>query len=81
MFLNSGDVALLSALTRSGNRVIKMSEGIIQDGKLIVSKGPLMAHTNWINKIDRHKRLALLYAETLGSQTKFKVGLEITSKR
>lgn len=61
------------------NHVVKVSEGVIENGRTVVRRGPLRGRTNLISKIDRHKRVAWLNLGLLG-QGKVRVGLEITRK-
>ena len=61
-------------------QVVKMSEGIIQGTKIIVTQGPLMGKEGYIKKIDRHKRKARLELEMFGRVQEVVVGLEIVEK-
>jgi transcriptional antiterminator NusG len=78
--LNAGEVAWLSAFTRQDNRVIEMSEGIIEGDRVIVFKGPLAHYSGLIRKIDRHKRIAYLDIGMFGRTMTVKVGVEIVRK-
>ena len=62
-------------------QVVKMSEGIIEGTKIIVTQGPLMGKEGYIKKIDRHKRKARLELEMFGRMQEVVVGLEIVEKR
>ena len=79
--LTAEETCWLNAFTDMGDRVIKMSEGIIEGDKVIVLKGPLMGHEGMISKIDRHRRIAYLDVHILGRTKTVKVGLEIVNKR
>lgn len=63
------------------NQHIRMSGGVIADGKMQITDGPLVGMEKYVKKIDRHKRLAWLEFEIDdGMHLKMQVGLEITSK-
>lgn len=59
---------------------ISMSKGVIRGGVTYVTEGPLKGKEQWIRKIDRHKRLALLDAKFFPDISPIKAGLEITEK-
>ena len=61
-------------------QVVKMSEGIIEGTKIIVTQGPLMGKEGYIQKIDRHQRKARLELEMFGRMQEIVVGLEIVEK-
>ncbi|WP_165171499.1 antiterminator LoaP [Adlercreutzia sp. ZJ242] len=79
--LQADDIAWISAFTTKNDRVIGMSEGIIEGDEVVILKGPLMNHAGWIKKINRHKRLAYLEIQMFGRTITTKVGLEIVRKR
>lgn len=79
--LTDDEVRWLNAFTDLGDRVVKMSEGVIEGDKVIVLNGPLMNHEGQISKIDRHRRIAYLDMPMMGRTKTIKVGLEIVSKR
>ena len=62
-------------------QVVKMSEGIIEGTKIIVTQGALMGKEGYIKKVDRHKRKARLELEMFGRMQEIVVGLEIVEKR
>lgn len=61
-------------------QIVAVSEGIIENSKVIVMSGPLMGKEGYIKRIDRHKRRAFLELPMLGQRQKIRVGLEIVSK-
>ena len=61
-------------------QLVKMSEGIIENSKVIVTSGPLQGWEGLIKKIDRHKRKAYLELEMFGRKQLVQVGLEIVRK-
>lgn len=77
--LKEEEVAFLMALSGE-NQVVSVSEGIIENSKVIVKSGPLVGMEGYIRKIDRHKRKAYLEVAMFGRIQKVQVGLEIISK-
>ena len=69
-------------LTKFSNKdhVVDISNGIIENDKIIINEGPLIGLEGLITKIDRHKRIAYVDVELLGKLTRVQVGLEIISK-
>ncbi|WP_241156046.1 antiterminator LoaP [Adlercreutzia sp. ZJ154] len=81
MPLTNGEVAWMSAFTEEGERVIGMSEGVIEGDKIVILKGPLMNHVGWIKSINRRKRLAYLEMQMFGRTIETKVGLGIIGRK
>lgn len=61
------------------DHTVRMSRGVIEQGRTIVEEGPLRGHVDAIRKIDRHKRIAYLEWGLL-DQKQVRVGLEIVRK-
>ncbi len=61
-------------------QIVAMSEGIIEDDRIVVTSGPLKGHEGMIRKVDRHKRRAYLEVEMFGRKIETWVGLEIVAK-
>nr|WP_305181943.1 antiterminator LoaP [uncultured Schaedlerella sp.] len=61
-------------------QIVQISEGIIENSKVIILSGPLTGKEGYIKKIDRHKRKALLEIPLFGRMQRIQVGLEILSK-
>lgn len=72
-----------SFLLRLGGeeQTVEMSEGIIENDRVIVTSGPLRGNEALIKKIDRHKRKAWLEIEMFGRTVEMQVGLEVVGKR
>ncbi len=70
-------------LLRLGGKeqTVEMSEGIIENDRVVVTSGPLKGNEGLIRKIDRHKRKAWLEIEMFGRTVEMQVGLEIVEKR
>ena len=70
-------------LLRFGGKeqTVEMSEGIIENDRVVVTSGPLKGNEGLIRKIDRHKRKAWLEIEMFGRTVEMQVGLEIVGKR
>lgn len=61
-------------------QVVRMSEGIIENSRVVIRSGPLEGMEACIKKIDRHKRKAWLELEMFGRVQNVQVGLEIFAK-
>ena len=57
-----------------------MSYGIIADGRLQITSGPLAGREGDIVRIDRHKRTAILSMPFMGRRVKVRLGLEVAEK-
>ena len=70
-------------LMKFGNeeQIVEMSQGLILDGKVVITDGPLKGQEGIIKKIDRHKRKAYLSIPMFGRVLDTQVGLEIVEKR
>lgn len=79
--LTDDEARWLNAFTDLGDRVVKMSEGVIEGDKAIILSGPLKNREGNISRIDRHKRIAYLDLPVMGRTKMVKVGLEIVAKR
>ncbi len=77
--LKSNEIEFLKAFGGE-EQIVKMSEGIIENSKVIIQSGPLEGWEAYIRKIDRHKRKAYLELEMFGKLRSVEVGLEIFSK-
>ena len=62
------------------DQIVSMSEGIIENDRVVVTKGPLKGNEGLIRKIDRHKRKAWLEVEMFERKIETQVGLEIVGK-
>ena len=70
----------LSHLVGDGD-VIRMSVGYIEGDTVVITDGPLMGYESKITFIDRHKRIARVDVDFLGSVRSVTVPLEIIVKR
>ena len=70
----------MKELCQEGN-LIGMSRGVIRDGKVIVTAGPLKGRERLIRRIDRHKRTAEIEIPFADKNTRITVGLEIYEKQ
>lgn len=78
--LQENEIELLKRLGVDG-KILKLSRGIIVNGKVVITEGPLIGMEACIRKIDRHKRKAWLEVGMFGQMIQIAVGLEITEKR
>lgn len=61
-------------------QVVEMSIGVIEEGKVHITSGPLKGREAMIRKIDRHKRKACLEIPMFGRILETQAGLEIIEK-
>ena len=69
----------LNELCQEGN-IVGISRGIIQNGRPVVTSGPLKKREAMIRRIDRHKRTAKIEIPFVGGRKQVTVGLEIYDK-
>lgn len=62
------------------DNLIGMSRGILKDGVLTITSGPLKGREGLIRRIDRHKRTAEIEIPVDGKKQQVTVGLEIYEK-
>ena len=74
------DPPYIKELCQEGN-LIGMSKGVIRDGKMVVTSGPLKGREGLIRRIDRHKRTAEIEIPFADGDTRVTVGLEIYEKQ
>ena len=55
--------------------------GLIENGTVTVTEGPLTGMEGCIRRIDRHKRKAWLEIDMFGRTMEMEVGLEIIEKK
>ena len=76
--LSREEVVRLSIWTDQADYLLGMSQGVLdENGKALVTKGPLKGREVKIAKLNRHKRFALVEVGFLGKAMSVKVGLEI----
>lgn len=63
------------------DEIVKMSEGMIENDRVIIFDGPLKGMEGTIKRINRHKRIAVLQIELFERVIQVMVGLEIVEKR
>lgn len=78
--LKDDEAAWIDASTRKGYRVVEMSEGFKEGGKVTVASGPLVGYEGAITKIDRRKHEAYLQLEIMGRKKGVKVGFNLVRK-
>ncbi|HBT95370.1 MAG TPA: antitermination protein NusG [Coriobacteriia bacterium] len=74
------ETALIESFTGDETRIVRMSEGFIENDEVFITGGPLANQAAVIRKIDRHKRLAYLEIVMFGQVVRLKAGLEIVRK-
>ena len=79
--LTDAETAWICAFTQKGDRVVDMSEGFKEGGRVVVTSGPLVGHEGLISRINRRKHLAYLQISMLGRNVEVKVGFNLVKKR
>lgn len=74
--LSQEEVGFLTSLG-CADRAVEVSEGIIEGGRVAITRGPLQGLEGCIRRINRHKRIAYLRLELMGRTVETQVGLEI----
>lgn len=72
--LTADEVAWINATTNVDTHVMKMSKGVIEGDRVMVTRGPLKGHEALIARIDRHKRLAWVDMDMFGRHKRFELG-------
>ena len=75
--LDEADKALICAFTQKEDRTVKMSFGVMEGDRVVVTAGPLLGREGWIRSVNRHKNLAFLEIEMFGRTLRTKVGLGV----
>lgn len=78
--LSDGEVTFLEKFGGE-EQVVQMSEGVIEQSKVVITDGPLVGMEGYIRKIDRHKRKAWVEVEMFRRIQRIQVGVEIVSKQ
>lgn len=60
---------------------LEISTGVIINGTVEITEGPLKGMEGYVRKIDRHKRKAWLEIDMFGRTMEMEVGLEIIEKK
>lgn len=63
-----------------GDRVLRPSRGVIEDGRLHVEEGPLVGCESRVRRIDRHKSAAYVEMGMPDGRALLRVALAVTSK-
>ncbi len=77
--LTEEEVALLKKMGAS-EKTLALSQGIIENGVVTITEGPLEGMEGCIRKIDRHKRKVWLEIKMFGRTIEMEAGLEIVKK-
>ena len=78
--LSEEETALLKRIG-AGEGPLEISMGLIENGTVTVTEGPLTGMEGCIRRIDRHKRKAWLEIDMFGRTMEMEVGLEIIEKK
>ena len=77
---NLRKVTGMTRLLGTGEQLVAMSTGIIENDQVRILTGPLQGMEGYIRKINRHKRKAWVSIEMFGRSVDMEVGLEIIKK-
>ena len=77
--LSEEETALLKRIG-AGEGPLEISTGLIENGTVTVTEGPLTGMEGCIRRIDRHKRKAWLEIDMFGRTMEMGVGLEMIEK-
>lgn len=79
--LDATERAWICAFTHRKDRTVKMSMGVMEGDRVVVTSGPLMRREGWIRSINRRKSIAYLEIQMFGRTIQTKVGLGIVAKQ
>ncbi|WP_165054383.1 MULTISPECIES: transcription termination/antitermination NusG family protein [unclassified Adlercreutzia] len=79
--LDASEVAWLEASTSQSDRVVEMSEGCLEGGRLRITSGPLLGKEAWVRKVNHRKKVAYLEMQMFGRTIKAQLGLKVKRKR
>ena len=77
--LTEDEIELLKKMG-AGERPLELSQGIIKNGIVTITEGPLEGMEGCIRRIDRHKRKVWLEINMFGRTIEMEAGLEIVKK-
>lgn len=79
--LNSEEVAWIEAFTSRDERVVEMSEGYMEDGRVVVVSGPLVRHEYLIDEVNHRQRKARLKMQMFNRTITAEIGLKLVGKK
>ncbi|HWT76048.1 MAG TPA: antiterminator LoaP [Mobilitalea sp.] len=77
--LNDKEIEFLRKFGKEDHS-IRMSQGYIENEKIIITDGPMKDFVGTIKKLDRHKRIAVIEMEFFERITEIHIGMEIIRK-
>lgn len=78
--LSKGEIAWIEAFTQKNDRIVRMSEGYVENGNLVITAGPLLNHKGMIRKVNHRNKCAYLQVEMFGRVINAEVGLNVRRK-
>lgn len=78
--LSDDETSFIDGLTQPGNRTVAVSEGYVDEGRVVVVSGPLCGREDLISRVSHRKRSARLSAGVAGSAAP-EVGLRVTRRQ
>lgn len=79
--LNPEEVAWIEAFTSRDDRLVEMSEGYLEDGRVVVTSGPLVRHEYLIDEVNHRQRKARLRVQMFNRTITAEVGLKLVGKK
>lgn len=79
--LDDQEVAWIEAFTSRGDRTVGMSEGYLEDGRVVVTSGPLVRHEYLIDEVKHRQKRARLKIRMFNRTITAEVGLKIVGKK
>lgn len=74
------EVELIDSLTEPGNRVVGMSEGVADRGRVTIERGPLAGCEGMVRRFSHRKSRAIMNTSVAGVPAEAQVGLRVTRK-
>ncbi len=78
--LSDQEVSWICSFTQKECRIVGMSEGFVEGGRVVVTSGPLVGREALIRKVNRRKRTAEVELSICGRRVTAKMGLNLARK-
>lgn len=78
--LTEEETAILKRM-QVDEKPLEISTGVIENGAVVITEGPLTGMEGYVRKVDRHKRKAWMEMDMFGRTMEMEVGLEIIEKK
>ena len=78
--MTDDEAEFINVFTDAGERTVRMSEGVVDRGRIVVNSGPLVGREGEIRKYSHRNRWAYLDTSVAGTPARAAVGLRVTRK-